>query len=356
MAPAFSAWPAPIEGSEILTKTKVALIGCGFFASNHLNAWNELSGADLVAVCDLDERKASDAAEQFAVPAMFTDAAQMIAQVTPDLVDIVTTMASHRKLVELCAASRIPVIVQKPFGPTLEDCTAMVEVCRDAGTMLMVHENFRFQHPMRRIRAVLDAGTIGDPVWGRISFRTGYDVKAGQPYLFDEERLIVLDLGIHLLDLARFFFGEVETLYSRHARIDQRVSGEDMATIMLGHGSGATSLVDCTYESRQRPDLFPQTLVTIEGTKGALDLKSDFRLSISAGAEHRVEDVSTPLRAWTSQPWHIAQDSVYHTQAHALSALAGGFAPETSGADNLKTYALVEGAYQSARSGECVRV
>jgi predicted dehydrogenase len=129
-----------------------------------------------------------------------------------------------------------------------------------------------------------------------------------------------------------------------------------MATTMIGHVTGATSIIDCTYESRQLPDLFPQTLVTIEGTKGALDLEPDFRLSISASGMRRVLDVSTPPRAWTSQPWHVTQDSVYHTQAHALAALAGGYEPETSGADNLKTYALVDAAYLSAKSGESIRI
>ncbi|MCP4316619.1 MAG: Gfo/Idh/MocA family oxidoreductase [Hyphomicrobiales bacterium] len=336
--------------------TKIAVIGCGFFAPNHLHAWNELSGAKLIAVCDIDENKVAAAAAHYSVPGAFTDAAEMLAVAKPDLVDIVTTMDSHRMLVELCAANGIPVIVQKPFGPTPSDCAAMVQACRDADVMLMVHENFRHQHPMRQVKAVLDAGTIGQAVWGRVSFRTGYDVKAGQPYLFNEERFIVLDLGIHLLDLARFFFGEVKSLYSRHARIDSRVKGEDMATMMLGHASGATSIVDCTYESRQLPDLFPQTLVTIEGTKGAMDLKSDFRLSISTGGTCRTEDVSSPLRAWTSQPWHVTQDSVYHTQTRALAAFAGGYEPETSGSDNLKSYALIEAAYRSAKSGECVRL
>ncbi len=339
-----------------MARFKIAVVGCGFFAPNHLHAWNEIPEAELVAVCDLDEKKAADAAERFSVPGVFTDAAAMIADARPDLIDIVTTMASHRMLVELCASHGIPVIVQKPFGPTFDDCVAMVRACETAGVMLMVHENFRFQHPMRQVREELDAGTVGDPVWGRISFRTGYDVKSGQPYLFDEERFIVLDLGTHLLDLARFFFGEVETLYSRHARIDPRVTGEDMATMMLGHSTGATSIVDCTYECRKLPDLFPQTLVTIEGSNGALDLTADFRLSISAGGGRRVNDVSTPLRAWTSQPWHVAQDSVYRAQVHALAALAGGYEPETSGADNLKTYSLVDAAYQSAKSGERIRI
>jgi D-apiose dehydrogenase len=272
----------------------------------------------------------------------------MLSERHPDCVDIVTTMGSHRMLVELCARAKIPVIVQKPFGPTYADCLAMVESCEAAKIPLMVHENFRFQSPMRQVKAVLDSGVIGLPVWARLSFRTGYDVKAGQPYLYDETRFIVLDLGIHILDLARFFLGEVETLFARHQRVDQRVCGEDMATIVLGHRNGATCVVDCTYESKQLPDNFPQTLVTIEGTKGAIELRANFTLAVSANGTLATRNVATPLRSWTSEPWHIAQDSVYHTQKHFLDCLRQGVVPETSGRDNLRTYALVDAAYASA--------
>ena len=61
-----------------MSRKKVAVIGCGFFAPNHLHAWNEISEADLVAVCDLDEEKAAHAATEFSVPAKFTDASEMI--------------------------------------------------------------------------------------------------------------------------------------------------------------------------------------------------------------------------------------------------------------------------------------
>ena len=74
----------------------------------------------------------------------------------------------------------------------------------------MVHENFRFQTPILAVREVLARGTIGRPFFARISWRTGYDVYASQPYLAAEERFIILDLVIHLLDVARCLFGEVE--------------------------------------------------------------------------------------------------------------------------------------------------
>src|SRR5215472_15378642 len=128
------------------------------------------------------------------------------------LVDIVTRMDTHQELVELALARRVPTIVQKPFGPDLAACVAMAEMAKRESVFLAVHENFRFQRPLREAANVVRSGAIGEPTWARISFRTGYDIFAGQPYLMNDERLIILDLGVHVLDLARVLLGEVEHL------------------------------------------------------------------------------------------------------------------------------------------------
>jgi predicted dehydrogenase len=218
----------------------------------------------------------------------------------------------------------------------------------------MVHENFRFQPPLRRLREVLDAGAIGAPLWGRLSFRTGEDVKAPQPYLYHEARFIILDLGPHLLDLARFLLGEVEVVFARHRRVDPRIHGEDMATLMLGHANGATSVVDFTYESRRLPDLGSETLVTLEGTAGAVELGPGRRLAISAAGRLAIEDLAAAVRHWPVAQPHPALDSVWRTQAHWLDCLRRGCAPETSGQDSLRTYAIIEAAYASAARGQAV--
>ena len=152
------------------------------------------------------------------------------------------------------------------------------------------------------------------------------------------------------------FLGEVDTVFARHRRVDPRIRGEDMATVMLGHKNGATSVVDFTYESRKLPDYASQTLVSIEGTAGAVELGPDFQLGITANGKLTVENASNPLPRWkTDAPWHVAQDSVYLTQAHWLDTFRHGREPETSGQDNLKTYAIVEAAYKSAATGRAVR-
>ena len=221
-----------------------ALIGCGFFAQNHLHAWRDIGGVRLVAVCDNDLQKARKASADFGVLQAYGEAVELFERERLDFVDIVTTMPSHRALVELAARHRVPVIVQKPFAPTWGDCLAMVQACREAGVPLMVHENFRFQAPMLAVQRVLRSGAIGTPTFGRISFRTGYDIYAGQPYLANEGRFILLDLGVHVLDLARVFLGEVETVQCQTQSVRPGLRGEDMATVLLRHANGATSVVD----------------------------------------------------------------------------------------------------------------
>src|ERR1700743_149634 len=122
-----------------------ALIGCGFFARNHLNAWRDLEGVEIVALCDADAGRLEVAGRDFGIERRYTDAAQMLRGEKVDFVDIATTVASHRPLVELAASHRVAAICQKPFAASLEDAQAMVVACEEAGVRLMVHEHFRWQ-------------------------------------------------------------------------------------------------------------------------------------------------------------------------------------------------------------------
>ena len=78
---------------------RVGVIGCGFFAENHLAAWSSMDDVVLAAVCDLDIGKARSAASRHGAGAAYSDAADMLDHQNLDFVDIVTTMESHVKLV-----------------------------------------------------------------------------------------------------------------------------------------------------------------------------------------------------------------------------------------------------------------
>ncbi|RUW54011.1 MAG: Gfo/Idh/MocA family oxidoreductase [Mesorhizobium sp.] len=333
-----------------------ALIGCGFFAVNQMHAWRDIEGASIVAICDRDPERLRIVGDQFGVARRYADAAAMFAAEKLDFVDIATTVGSHRPLVEMAAENRVPVICQKPFAPTLADAKAMVKACTDAGVPLMVHENFRWQSPIQAVRAVLDSGEIGTPFFGRISFRSGYDVFSGQPYLATGKRFIIEDLGIHILDIARFLLGDVTSLTARTTRINPKIAGEDVATMLMDHAGGATSVVDCSYATRLATEPFPETLVELDGSDGTIRLAQGYQLTVTGKNGTTVKDVSPRLLPWASRPWHNIQESVLAIQKHWVDSLVSGKEPATSGADNLRTFALVEAAYAGAESRAPVQI
>ncbi|MCH9706533.1 MAG: Gfo/Idh/MocA family oxidoreductase, partial [Actinomycetia bacterium] len=88
---------------------RFALIGCGFFAQNHLQAWAEMSDVELVATCDINPDSAAAAAETFG-GTPYTDAAELFANEELDFVDIATTPPTHRMMVELAAQHQVAAI------------------------------------------------------------------------------------------------------------------------------------------------------------------------------------------------------------------------------------------------------
>lgn len=340
----------------MVDRIRIGVIGCGFFAQFHLNAWRDLAkdGADLVAVCDVDAGKAERAAKNFGAKRWYTDAATMFAAEELGLVDIATRMDTHLALVRLAVGHRVPTVMQKPLAPDWAEAVAIVDVAESAGVFLAVHENFRFQAPMQEAARLIGAGAIGAPSWARIAFRTGIDVYANQPYFLDEERLVILDVGIHMLDLARFLMGEVERVSCETQRRNPRVRAEDTATMLLRHTSGAVTVAECTYENRRLPGSGIEALVEIEGPEGAIVIDRGFRLSLTSKGKLVTRDVSPPPLAWADPALHVIQDSVVRTCADLLAAVREGREAGTSGVDNLKTFALVEAAYRSATEHRAV--
>jgi len=334
---------------------RVAILGCGFYAQNHLNAWRDLAGEGVVlaAVCDMDPEKARAAGEEFGAY-WYTDATEMIEVVKPDLIDIVTQPETHRALVELTLSHEIPTIVQKPLAFDWDDCCAIGDAVTRSGVFFGVHENFRFQGPMMRVKQLIDTGEIGTPSFARIYFRTAFDVFFAQPYLAEQKRLAIQDVGVHVLDLARYFVGEVKHLSCETQQRIDNIAGEDTATMLLRHTSGAVSVVEISFSAKRSPDVFPETLLEIEGDKGCIRLDANSQINVASGGESRNEDASVPLLSWTDKPWHVTQASVLDLNRHMIQRFRAQKLPDTNIADNLKTIALVEAAYTAAKTGRAV--
>lgn len=332
-----------------------ALIGCGFFAENHMHAWAGLADADIVALCDRDIARARAMAERFGIAETYADAAEMFAACPLDFADIATTVESHRPLVELAVRHVATVICQKPFAETLADGRAMVAAAEVAGAHLIVHENFRWQAPLVTLKAHVDAGRIGTPAWARVSFRHGYDNYVNQPYLKQIDRFAIMDVGLHLFDVARWLMGEVADVACTTQRRNESVHAEDTFTALLRHVGGGVAICDCTFDAKLDPEPFPGTAVTVEGDAGTVAVDAFGRLTLMSPGQHRVEETAPPMPPWGGAPWGMVQDSVVNFESHAIDVMRGRAAPQPSGADNLATLAVAFAAYDAADGRRVVR-
>jgi len=331
-----------------MKELRFGIIGTGFWARYQLAAWRELTGARCVSLHNRTRAKAEKLAREFGVPAVYDNAEDLIRREKPDFVDIITDVNTHRPFVELAAAHRTPVICQKPLAPTLADARTMLAACQQAGVPLFVHENWRWQTPLRELKNVLDTAPIGRVFRARVTYSNSFPVFDNQPFLKELEQFILTDIGTHILDTTRMLFGEATTLFCRTARVHPDIRGEDVATVMLGMTSGATVTCEMSYASRVEHDRFPETFVFVEGEQGSVELGPDFWIRVTTSAGTHSRRCPPPYYAWADPRYALAQTAGVACNANLLGALRGEGTAETTGADNLQTLELVFGAYESA--------
>lgn len=130
-----------------------------------------------------------------------------------DFVDIVSTVESHALLADMAMQHGVAAICQKPLAESLEVARELCDQSRALHVPLMVHEKWRWQTPIRRLKAILDSGNFGPLVRARIDFANSFPVFDNQPALKALTQFILADIGTHILDISRFLFGEAVELY-----------------------------------------------------------------------------------------------------------------------------------------------
>lgn len=340
-----------------MSALRFATLGAGFWSRFQLAGWREIGGAECVAIYNRTRQRAAALAAEFAVGSVYDDAEQILAQETLDFVDIVTGVDTHQPFVNLAAAHRLPVICQKPLATSLAAADSMVRTCQAAGVPLLVNENWRWQRPIRELRAILDSGEIGEPFRARIDMISGFPVFHNQPALRELTQFILTDLGSHTLDVARFLFGEAETLACHTQRVHADIAGEDVATVMLRMRQGTTVLVEMAYAGNYlERERFPETLLFIEGPRGSVELAPDHWIRVTTNQGTHARRCPPPRYSWADPAYDLVHASIVPCQQNLLQHLRGEAMAETTGEDNLRTMQLVYSAYEAARTGKVVRL
>jgi predicted dehydrogenase len=326
------------------TTLRGGIIGCGFFARHHIEAWRRIPDVRIVAACDADIARASTFSDH-----VYDRAEQMFAAEHLDFVDVVTRADSHAELVRLAIEHQVSVICQKPLAPDWETAVEIVRLAEARAVRLMVHENWRWQPWYRKAKDIIDAGEIGEPI--SYAFRSrrkdgrGENPYSQQPYFRQLPRFLIYEALIHYLDTARFLFGEISSVYAEARRKNRNIVGEDCATILVNHHDDLVGCIDGHRYLDPVPDGPAMGEAFLEGDRGYLLILATGDV-LSKGALVWQNDVVAGYRG----------DSVWSTQNHFISCLRSGAEFESDGHDYLKTSAAMEAAYRSSAERRRVEI
>ena len=177
----------------------------------------------------------------------------------------------------------------------------MIDVCDAAGVRLMIHENWRYRPWYRALRAEIDAGTVGRPIRLRIAHRDTRALRpdgfADQPYLATNPRLILMEMGCHLVDTARYLIGEIQTVRATIGRFGKGHPGEDLASLDVYFAGGVLGWLDmswCALAEVARAEWALNETV-VEGTSGSLSLQTDGSLLFRSLSGKTERDLSPSL-------------------------------------------------------------
>lgn len=332
-----------------MSVSRVAIVGCGYFAQFHHDAWSRIEDAEVVAVCDRDEDKARAAAASHVDAEAFADVSEMLDRISPDLVDIVTPPETHAALITLCCARGIDAICQKPLAPSLEEAERIVEEAERAGITLVVHENFRFQPWYREIKRCLSEGQLGKLHAATFRLRPGDGqgpdaYLSRQPYFQTMPRFLMHETGIHFIDTFRMLFGEVYSVSAHLRRLNPAIAGEDAGHVVLSFDDGVTAMFDGNRLNDHSADNPRLTMgeMWVEGEHGVLRLDGD------GGLHWKPHGGPEQPHPYDWDNIGFGGNCVEETNRAAIDAIRSGQAPINSGRDYLRNMQIVEAVYRSS--------
>lgn len=345
------------------TDVGIGCVGAGFIMADcHLVAYRQ-AGFHPVAITSRTRQRAEAVAKRHEIAAVYDSVRELLADSRVEVVDIAVPpdvqFAVVREIVEHGRNVR-GILAQKPLGVDYRQAREIVEMCGQAGITLAVNQNMRYDQSIRACKDLLDRGDLGVPVFASI------DMRAIPHWMPWQERLGWVTLrimSIHHLDTFRYLFGEPERVFAS-VRPDPRTAAK------FEHEDGICLYI-LEYANGMRAAAWDDvwTGPALEGAEADIGIR--WRVEGTAGLArgtigwpdypHRtpstLDFTATRYPGYWFQPrWKDVwfPDAFCGPMAELLLALEENREPALNGADNLKTMALVDACYRSAREHRAV--
>jgi predicted dehydrogenase len=333
------------------------LVGCGAMSKAWLDAASCIDGLSIVGLVDLDPDRARSRAAEFHLDRTATGASldAMLENQRADVVFDVVVPAARASLARSAFVRGCHLLSEKPLAASLEEARAVVAAARKADRIHAVVQNRRYHPGVRRIRRFLDSGALGRLTSAHCDFFLAPHFGGFREGM---EHVLLIDMAIHTFDAARAMTGlEATRVYCRewdppnswYRQGASAVAIFDMGggAVFTYRGSWCADGLRTSWEASWR----------IVAERGSLvwDGLDSIRAETVEGARDGLFAPTKPVEVPPLDPSDRVGGHLGVMQDF-IAAVCGGPPPETAGADNLKSLAMVFGAVRSAEAGRPVDI
>ena len=246
---------------------RIALIGCGKIADQHVLACRRVAGCQVVELCDREVLMARQLGERFGIAACFDDAAEMLRIAKPDVVHITTPPQGHFPLAKQCLEAGSHVYLEKPFTVTAPEAEALIRLAEGKKLKITAGHNLQFTLEMLEMRRLVGQGFLGGkPVHLESHFSYSLDDTTyvgpllGNPDHWVRQlpgRLLHNIVSHGIAKLAEFLDDDVHVIASAHQSAQlQKLGGADILDelrVLFRDGSGTTAFF--CFSTQLKPGL-----------------------------------------------------------------------------------------------------
>ncbi len=272
---------------------KVGVIGAGAVATGHLRAYAQNPDVELVAVSDVSAERLEWAAKEFAIAHACADYRQLLARPEIDAVSVCLPNWLHAPVTVEALQAGKHVLCEKPPALTAADAERMAAAAAASGRILMICFNYRYRNDTRFVKRLLDSGQLGNIYYVKAGWLRCAGIPGHKGSWFTRRALSgggpLIDLGVHLLDLALWFLGHphpVSVTASTYAAFGPRglhyagSSGEaggepfdveDLASAFIRLDNGVTLLLETSWAMHTAAGR-DQYLLHLYGDEGGAEL------------------------------------------------------------------------------------
>lgn len=335
----------------------VAVVGAGAIVDvAHLPAYRR-AGLAVAGITDVVAERAREVADRHGVPRVYSSLDELLDDDTVRVIDIAVPSAAQPEILRRVVGTGRHALAQKPFAPTAEVAAELSRLAADAGVVVGVNQQLRFDEGMAAAHRMVELGWIGEVA--SFSITVNIDTPwASWPWSLEWERLEIMMHSIHYHDVVRWFLGEPTSVFCAAGRTPRQLPRGETRTISTYlYPKDVTAVVHATHENQTGDQT---ALFRIDGDRGAIRGTLGLLYDYPRGRPDTLEVFSSvvPTDGWVPYPvttrW--IPDAFIGTMASVLAAVADGGEPRSSAEDNVQTLRLVEALYRSMDTGESVRL